>query len=260
MLRGVLVIALIVATASCCSYSNMSASCKYTTQPEWTWMMFVQSWPGTFCDDGCCRVPATISSIPTGFTIHGLWPNYDGNSYPSCCTCDYTEDEIMNLIDSNPTLRKQLDTYWPAMKNCEFVQYEYEKHGTCAASVYSGTNGPVDYWNVALNLRIKYDLYQILLDAGVKTSTSSNKVKYSLSTVIIPALEKALGYTPFATCDSSDTTQLSDIRICVTRNETEKTDPPLFDCPSTIISSEMNCASSVWIPNFPTMTAKGCPG
>ncbi|KAK9078053.1 hypothetical protein SSX86_002110 [Deinandra increscens subsp. villosa] len=46
---------------------------------------------------------------PPGFTIHGLWPDYNDGSWPSCCSGPaFDEAEISTLLGA-------LDQYWPTL-------------------------------------------------------------------------------------------------------------------------------------------------
>ncbi|KAK2375228.1 ribonuclease [Trifolium repens] len=72
--------------------------------------LFVQQWPGAYCDSrqSCCY-PKT--GKPTAdFSIHGLWPNNNDGSWPSNCNPDSTFDksQISNLI-------KNMEKNWPSL-------------------------------------------------------------------------------------------------------------------------------------------------
>jgi len=73
-----------------------------------------------------------------GYSIHGLWAQYNETSYPSFCRD--VEFDLNNLTDILPELEK----YWYSNKASvedgdsekrsfdeEFWKHEYEKHGSC---------------------------------------------------------------------------------------------------------------------------------
>ncbi|OAP08323.1 hypothetical protein AXX17_AT2G36730 [Arabidopsis thaliana] len=83
------------------------------SQREFDYFALSLQWPGTYCrgtrhccsKNACCRG----SDAPTQFTIHGLWPDYNDGSWPSCCyRSDFKEKEISTLMDG-------LEKYWPSL-------------------------------------------------------------------------------------------------------------------------------------------------
>ncbi|KFK35302.1 hypothetical protein AALP_AA5G267000 [Arabis alpina] len=83
------------------------------SQREFDYFALSLQWPGTYCrgtrhccsKNACCRG----SNAPTQFTIHGLWPDYNDGSWPSCCyRSDFKEEEIATLNDG-------LEKYWPSL-------------------------------------------------------------------------------------------------------------------------------------------------
>ena len=231
------------AALAACPSGNMDAGCNYKEQTKADFVMMVETWPGTFCNDGCCKMPDGYST-PTEFTIHGYWPNYN-SGYPACCKSSYQEGDISDIF-KDAAMEKKLNTYWPALKRCKFVEYEFEKHGTCAMNVYNGTSGVKDYLNAALNLREKYNLLEILADAGIKPSDST---KYPASQ-IREAISAAVGAEVVVTCTSG---QLAEVRICTQPTPANKELPDLIDCPST-----SQCNSNILIPTIPDMEQGGC--
>jgi ribonuclease T2 len=192
-----------------------------------------------------------VDVITRGFTLHGFWPNYQGSGYPDCCSAPYTRADIETMIGKGDT-KFELDTYWPALKKCKFVEYEWDKHGTCAASVYNGTYGPSDYWTAAIGLQRKWDLYAVLVKNGFPPSTSAT---YETARVH-DAIHSAVGKKPALWCDSSDTRLLLEVRMCVERpTQSTRLKPALMDCPSAIGS---NCKHELVIPPIPTMATGGC--
>ena len=216
--------------------------------------MFVQTWSGTFCHDGCCVLRTGVSSIPTGFTIHGLWPNYN-DGYPACCKSSFTSSQIDAEMQDSST-RKQISTHWPALKKCHFVKYETEKHGTCAADIYSGETGLKDYWAAAIALHGRWNMQDVLRRNGI---TPSDTTVYTL-TEIRTAISKAVGARANVVCDSTNSDLLAEIRICLARpsSSSEKFNPKVIDCPSAVMSS--NCKEKrVILPTLPKIpSGDGC--
>ncbi|KAF8755845.1 hypothetical protein HU200_011318 [Digitaria exilis] len=99
-------------------------------QREFDYFALSLQWPGTICAstrhccaiNGCCRYvrrPPPRRSHPLHqppgseplqtFTIHGLWPDYDDGTWPSCCRrTQFDLDKILPLME---TLQK----YWPSL-------------------------------------------------------------------------------------------------------------------------------------------------
>eukprot|EP00727_Mastigamoeba_balamuthi_P009126 m51a1_g4836 hypothetical protein (465) ;mRNA; r:212539-214979 len=241
-------------TALACSFGSMDARCSYTEQSDWSYMMFTVSWPGVFCADGCCRNPQG-AHVASDFTIHGLWPNYAGNSYPSCCQTEFSDDDLTNLINSDASLRRDLNTYWPALKKCHFVQYEFDKHGSCAtASTYSGDNGLRDYLEAALYLRQKWDLLSALGDAGIRPGNTKYK-----PTAVLAALQRYTGTRVRLHCDRANPRALSEVRLCVKKMDSgSRAKPELIDCPALSNDAEGCAKAGITLPKVPAITASGC--
>jgi len=236
-----------------CQSGDMDSGCTFTQQNDWAYMVLVESWPGTFCNDGCCKLPADISTTPSGFTMHGMWPNYEGKDYPSCCKSPYTRQNILDSIMNDKTLKKKLDTNWPSLKRCKFVLYETEKHGTCAATIYNGTKGYLDYWNAAMNVLKRYDLAATLKKHGIVPSTTA----YYTEDDIKAAIEPVIGAKVNLHCATENSKLLSEVRICLKRptTEYEKANPEPFNCPR--LESSCN-AKHIELPPLGTLKTGTC--
>ena len=62
-----------------------------------------------------------------GWSIHGLWPQYNKNQYPSFCR------EVNFDINKLEPILKDLNEKWYSEdnKNENFWKHEWEKHGSC---------------------------------------------------------------------------------------------------------------------------------
>lgn len=64
---------------------------------------------------------------PHGWSIHGLWPQYNSKTYPSFCrNVDFSIDKLKPILD-------RLNTIWYSTQepSPEFWKHEWEKHGSC---------------------------------------------------------------------------------------------------------------------------------
>lgn len=87
------------------------------------------------------------------YTIHGLWPQYSLNSYPSYCrVVKFELKKITPIID-------KLNEYWYSNtgKNVDFWKHEYEKHGSCMFNhmdEFNYFNKSIELYEYALNNNI----------------------------------------------------------------------------------------------------------
>jgi len=242
-----------VCFALTCQHGDMDANCKFKDQKDWAYLVFVESWPGTFCSDGCCNLPSGIYTNPPGFTMHGMWPNYEGKDYPQCCTSPYTRENILDSIHSDKELKEQLDNLWPTLKRCKFVLYETEKHGTCASTVYNGTKGYLDYWKAAMNVLQRWDLAAELRKNGIVPSQSAYYTEKEIKAVIEPLVGAKVNLH----CATDNSKHLSEVRICLKRptNDIEKFNPVPFDCPRV----ETSCKSTqIMLPPLASLKTGDC--
>ena len=85
-----------------------------------------------------------IKEADGSYSIHGLWPQYSLNSYPSFCRpVNFKLDKLESIID-------KLNKYWYSNKgsNDTFWKHEYEKHGSCMFSPMDEFN----YFNKTIEL------------------------------------------------------------------------------------------------------------
>ena len=235
-----------------CQHGDMDPNCTYKAQRTFDYMYFVQSWQGTFCADGCCIVPTSSSGFQPGFGIHGMWPQYTGGAYPTCCQSNLTDSTIDSAMAHNPQMRKLFATYWPALKKCGFVRYETQKHGTCAAAVYgSNETAVVNYWTGVINLRRRWDLLRALQMNGIVPSQTA---LYSTD-LVREVLRQTVGYDVNLAC--SKPPLLDEVRICIKtpRTASQQRNPVAFNCPD----ADASCGSNVMLLPVPKMaTQEGC--
>ncbi|KAJ3677382.1 hypothetical protein LUZ60_003106 [Juncus effusus] len=196
---------------------------------------FVLQWPGSYCDtkQSCCY--PTSGKPPADFGIHGLWPNNNDGSYPSSCDSSNPFDgsKIDDLVTS-------LQTNWPTLAcpsndGTKFWGHEWDKHGTCAESVFDEHS----YFQAGLDLKTTLNLLPSLQSAGIQPDGSSYDLK-DIKNVI----KQATGYTPFIECnnDESGNSQLYQVYFCV-----DTSGARLIECP---VFPHGRCGSSIEFPAF----------
>ncbi|XP_077229049.1 ribonuclease 2-like [Tasmannia lanceolata] len=215
---------------------------------EFDYFVLALQWPGTFCQrthhccssNACCR----SSLAPTEFTIHGLWPDYNDGTWPSCCSRSYFDiKKITSLIG-------MLERYWPSL-SCSsssvchggkglFWAHEWEKHGTCSFPVIKDE---YSYFSTVLNLYFKYNVTKVLIDAGYQPTNSE---KYPLAG-IVATVEKAMGASPLLVCSRG---AIEELHICFYKDFKPR------DCVSgsitrdDVLDSTSSCPTYISIPEY----------
>ena len=141
---------------------------------EWDYFMLVTEWPQSSCEyvnathqHHTCIIPEAVK----GWILHGLWPSVDKGNQPFYCEpWKFDEDKIRDL-------EGDLEIFWANIyaetTPQSFWKHEYEKHGTCAASV-KGFETEHDFFQKALELRTKYDVMKVLNENKIIPSSDSS--------------------------------------------------------------------------------------
>ncbi|CAM8889505.1 hypothetical protein QQ045_025904 [Rhodiola kirilowii] len=242
----VLVLLVTVISVSSCIGSEDNT---FLEQREFDYFALALQWPPTYCrktkhccsSNACCRG----SNAPPGFTIHGLWPDYNDGTWPACCThSTFDEKEISTLLDA-------LETYWPSLScgtisNCfgkkgSFWAHEWGKHGTCSAPV---VHDEYNYFLTALNVYFKYNVTEILNEAGY---VPSNSEKYPAGG-IISAIQNAFHATPELVCSNG---ALQELRLCFYKDFKPR------DCAiGAKDNSRSSCPKYISLPTYTTLGLK----
>ncbi|KAK7362329.1 hypothetical protein VNO77_04439 [Canavalia gladiata] len=206
---------------------------------------FVQQWPGSYCDTkrSCCF---PLKGKPeSNFSIHGLWPNFNDGSYPSNCNIAQNPFKPSKITDRIQRAQRS----WPSLNcagpkktankssdNTMFWKHEWDKHGTC-----SGSLDQHEYFEVALNLKDRIDLLQILQNKGIKPDG-----KFYSVVNITQAIKQATGFEVGLTCNSdpSGNRQLNEIYLCV-----DKSASNFIECPI-LPKAVRSCPENVEFPIF----------
>jgi len=202
----------------------------------WDYMMLVQQWPVELCQHAGshnCILPSV------GWTIHGLWPDYNsskGHSGPYPQFCSSEKFDLSQVAD----LQADLNEFWP---NCftdtphaDLWKHEFEKHGTCAMES-ALLNSENDYFSAALKLRREFD-FGVVLSKGRVTPSSS--AAYSVKQVM-DAVVAYMGVEPYLECSwnrATHTQAIWQIGICI-----DKTSLRPFSCSAEVIAKS-NCRST----------------
>jgi ribonuclease T2 len=132
--------------------------------------VYAYSWTPGFCyqqEYPGCMDPQ--SYWETNFTIHGLWPQYTDNGYPSFCTKEPFDPIIPDQIGDT-----QMQQYWPNVQSDpnepeydDFWEHEWSKHGTCSGLTQT------NYFENALALTNRIPTPTILTDSIGKNISAS---------------------------------------------------------------------------------------
>ncbi|XP_038876678.1 ribonuclease 2-like isoform X1 [Benincasa hispida] len=207
-------------------------------QREFDYFVLALQWPAALCRNitVCCPTNACCrgADSPTEFTIHGLWPQYEGKGWPSCCTNEtFNENEISSLFED-------LDKYWPSYRcglvgSCDsrkgsFWAHQYEKHGTCGTPVILQE---YDYFLTTLTLFFKYNVTKALENAEI---IASDIKKYPIQDVV-NAVHLAFKANPKLACAKRGI--IKEIYLCFDKQF------KLRDCDAT-----KSCPKAVKLPEF----------
>lgn len=242
---GLLVVWALLAADLCLSRASLAAAALGKEQREFDYFALALQWPGTICPstryccaiNGCCR-PEPLQT----FTIHGLWPDYDDGTWPSCCReTNYDADKILSL-------KPVMDLYWPSLycstsSTCfsgkgPFWAHEWEKHGTCSAPV---VQDELQYFTTALDLYFKYNVTEMLATGGILIS---NGEQYAL-TDVISTIKLAFGGSPQIICKKGS---VEELRLCFTKDLKPR------DCLTTSALSKnllkSSCPKNISLPTY----------
>lgn len=198
---------------------------------EWTKLILTQHWPQTFCKMEHCKTNFSY------WTLHGLWPN-------TGMRCNTSWHFNASLIED---ILPEMEKFWPDLlepSSPKFWNYEWVKHGTCAAKSES-MNSEHKYFGKALELYHKFDLNSVLL----KNQIVPSEKHYTLDDVE-GALTSAYGVKPKIQCvhpgKGGQVQTLGQIEICVDR------DFQLMGCEKS--------SDDTWSSDFPTVPVSGQSG
>jgi ribonuclease T2 len=116
-------------------------------------------------------------------TIHGLWIEYNNNTYPEYCnkSIPFNVSDLQDLVP-------QLDVAWISYEgnNTAFWEHEFEKHGTCFP-----TPDIYHFFDLGLSLWYSYDITDLFNKSGLKIGENNtyNNISKSLNNAILQCKE-----------------------------------------------------------------------
>jgi len=214
-----------------CSDRNGDFGAPGGTDFDFDMYVMTLSWSASFCEGpssssfpGCA---APSPQMRSGFTIHGLWPQYSlnlqnthGAQYPVCCkrtdTVGSTID--LNTIKSDLSLWNNMKNFWPNERSmdpkradvpCSIWAHEWLHHGMCTP------------FNQASYFQAGIKAYQM-----VPTNWISNYVGRTVQTMDLQnMLENGplRGMHPVIHCKynkQTQTSELSEVSVCFDKTAT----------------------------------------
>ncbi|ELP92525.1 ribonuclease 3 precursor, putative [Entamoeba invadens IP1] len=208
-------------------------------------MVFTQFWPGQKCIEDKCSLPMKTTKIEEGFMLHGLWPQLEINRNYVCCLVDINDIMVEQKMKENTELLTLIRNKWMSLQRCRFAIYQFDKHGTCSMTHYTGEDGPLDYMRVAIYLKDQIDIWQILKDSRLRVETEKLYDKNELKNII----KETYGAEPAFYC--VDTNKVLELRVCYDISE-DKFHPKPRSCQRTIYKrDEETCERMVMFREFP---------
>lgn len=151
---------------------------------SWDYMVFTQTWPKASCIkfNHSRGRSCTLNPKINQWTIHGIWPNNAAKDGPFYCQPSWKFDEKA-ILD----IEASLDLHWPNIidktPHLNFWKHEWEKHGTCAASLDT-LNSEHKYFQHGIQFNTKWNLLNILGAADIKPSMNQTYKADDIKTTI----------------------------------------------------------------------------
>ncbi|XP_075658628.1 extracellular ribonuclease LE-like [Castanea sativa] len=162
--------------------------------------------PESYCNTG--KVTCYDDAWEYRFTLHGMWPQKNGQGVSCPGSPDFHFDEVQR--GSNDLLGR-MDQWWPSFNaahkrsNRPFWNTEWKKHGTCTPFTQS------KYFEKAISGAEYLNLYRIR--PGMQTYTSEIKNEIEMTFNLKPRIQ--------CNEDQYGTVQLYEITFCVDKTGTQ---------------------------------------
>ncbi|ELP86549.1 extracellular ribonuclease LE precursor, putative [Entamoeba invadens IP1] len=215
----------------------------YPQQNKLNFLLFVQHWPGERCAHQLCTIPKTTSKVKEKFFLHGLWPQSNRNMF--CCQNKFSFDSVEQRLLNDKKLLKSVQKHWLSLFKCKSPMYQYDKHGTCSLTTFSGGDGPVDYFNTAIKMYRRVNIWKVLRRSELKVRTNKLYDIEKLRDVV----RRAYGGKPAFFC--MEKTSVLEIRVCYDPSK-NKYNPESIRCPRKVTRfEEKTCGKRVSFKQFP---------
>lgn len=143
--------------------------------------VFALSWQPAFCetkpDKTECRAQTASGFDATHFSLHGLWPQPNGNFYCGVKASDRANDKPgrwkdLPAVDLDTATRQELDQVMPGTRS-DLERHEWIKHGTCSGK------GQQDYFADAVRLlrEVNASPVQALFAKSVGSELTSGQIR-----------------------------------------------------------------------------------
>jgi ribonuclease T2 len=143
--------------------------------------VFALSWQPAFCetkpDKSECKAQTASGFDATHFTLHGLWPQPNGNFYCGVEASDRANDkpghwDRLPPVELDAATREELDRVMPGTRS-DLERHEWIKHGTCSGK------GQQDYFADAVRLlrEVNASPVQALFAKSVGSELTSGRIR-----------------------------------------------------------------------------------
>jgi ribonuclease T2 len=153
------------------------------------------TWSPGFCASGGERRDPEQCASGAGFLVHGLWPQYQGDGYPTECG------------PSRSPLSSDFDAIDGVMPSRRLARYEWRKHGTCSGLP------PSRYFQAVAAARQAVTVPERLGDGG---EVAPLDIERAFATAN-PGLRPDMTAIACGRSDDGDTV-LREVRICFTKD------------------------------------------
>lgn len=218
---------------------DASKDLKLSNQRElFDFYVLSMSWQPEFCykhrHDGFsgCEKPLDIFRI--NLTIHGMWPQFQDGSWPSSCSNEKFDPEVVYDIGE-----QRFEKFWPNVKSSKnsrdhmsFWEHEWVKHGTCSGLTQK------EYFETTLNHFLDTPS---LVHENYGGSVMKSDLEYSYKAQLGDGKGDVI-----LVCSAGRF--LSEVRVCIAKKE-DGTGSEHIECIPEVVE-EGNCGDEIFINKF----------